>query len=122
MAKRDDLQKARERFAQGDPDGAADSLERVVEAEPGNAEAHLLLARAYSRMRQGDDAVAEIEAVLAAQPEHVEALTLRGAENYFADELGDAADVLERAIDLDPGAVEARVRLAQVRTDEKKYE
>lgn len=122
MAKQDDLNRARERFRRGDPDGAAEILEPIVESDPSNVAARLLLARCYSRMRQGQDAVAEIEVALEAEPENTEALTLRGAEHYFADELEAASEVLEGAIERDPSAIEAYVRLSQVRTDEKLYE
>ena len=122
MAAKDDLSKARDRYRKGNPDGAADVLERLLEREPGNVAAHLLLARCYSRMRQGEDAVAEIEEALNLEPDNVEARTLRGAEHYFADELDEAADLLQAAIDQDGNAVEAYVRLAQVRTDQKEFQ
>lgn len=112
---------AHELYSKGDPDGAADILEALVEADPEDTPTRLLLARCYSRMRLGEDAVAEIDAVLEREPENVEALTLRGAEYYFADSLREAADALQRAIDLDENAVEARARLAQVLTDGKQY-
>jgi tetratricopeptide (TPR) repeat protein len=112
---------ARELYEKGDPDAAADILEPVVEAEPDNTAARLLLARSYSRMRLGEEAVGEIDPVLEREPENVEALTLRGAEHYFADELREAADKLQQAIDLDPDTLEARARLAQVLTDEKQF-
>ncbi|MHB0875920.1 MAG: tetratricopeptide repeat protein [Anaerolineae bacterium] len=116
-----DFAEAQELYRKGDPDGAAVILEGIVESEPENIAARLLLVRSYSRMRQGEDAVAEIDAVLEREPDNAEALTLRGAEYYFADELREAADTLQRAIDLDPDTTEARARLAQVLTDSKEY-
>ncbi len=119
MANTDELTRARESFMQGDPDSAADRLETLLEAEPENVPALLLLARCYSRMRMGEDAVAEIETALELEPDNAEAHALRGAEHYFADELDEAQEELDRALELDPQSVEAHVRLAQVRIDEK---
>lgn len=121
MAHKDELTEARRLYGQAQADAAADILEDLVEREPDNIEARLLLARVYSRMRLGEDAVEEIEAVLERRPDDSEALTLRGAEHYFADELDEAEETLERAIELDPDNAEARARLAQVYTDRKLY-
>jgi len=122
LAKQDQLSKATALYKKGDPDAAAELLEHLVEREPGNIQAHLLLARCYSRMRLGEDAVSEIEEALSLDPDNPEALTLRGAEHYFADEMVEADDKLTRAIELDPSRVEAYVRQAQVRTDMKKFD
>lgn len=122
MAKRDQLTKANELYSKGDPGGAADLLEPLLDREPDNIEAHLLLARCYSRMRMGEDSVAEIEDALALEPENATAHALRGAEHYFADELDEAVAELERAMEIDPRCVEAHVRLAQVHIDLKQFD
>jgi tetratricopeptide (TPR) repeat protein len=122
MAQAEDLARAQEAYRQGDPDTAADILERYVELEPTDMAARLLLARCYSRMRMSDEAIIELEDVLKLEPKNSEAHALRGAEHYFADELDEALQELERAIELDPDNVEARVRLAQVHTDLKQDE
>ena len=121
MPKAGELTNAWRLFRKGDPDAAADVLEPLVEREPQEVPARLLLARCYSRMRLGEDAVAEIEEALELAPDNAEAHALRGAEHYFADEFEEAAEELNRAIELDPSCVEAYVRLAQVRVDEKEF-
>ena len=40
----------------GDTTGALPHLEKVLQLEPGNLEAHLTLAKAYSRLGRKDDA------------------------------------------------------------------
>ncbi len=116
------LERAKEQYLRGDPDGAADELEALLEAEPGLTEPQVLLARCYSRMRQPADAVAELDEVLAREPGHPEALALRGAEHYFEDELDEAEEKLKQALAAQPGLVEAQVRLAQVHTDRKEFD
>lgn len=121
MAEHGSFQEAQELYQKGDPSAAADIIEPIAEAEPANTAVRLLLARCYSRMRMGEDAVTEVESVLEREPSNVEALTLRGAEYYFSDDLRQAADKLQQAIDLEPSTLEARARLAQVLTDQKEY-
>lgn len=122
MADLTPIERARQLYVVGDPDGAAEALEAFLDAEPALTEAQLLLARCYSRMRQPEEAVAELDEVLEREPANPEALSLRGAEHYFADELDEAEDKLKQALELNPGLVEALVRLAQVHIDQKQFE
>jgi len=63
-----DLKRAADRYLRGDFRAAAELLEGIARAEPGNAEVHLQLGKSYLRLRRYNDAVRELERAVALDP------------------------------------------------------
>ncbi len=91
-----------------DLDAAASSFAARVDLVPNDHDAHRDLGRVY--YRQGDDvqARAEFEIALLVDPRDVDALTALGQVHLREGHLTDAADASRRALEIEPGAREAR--------------
>ncbi|HEY3007252.1 MAG TPA: tetratricopeptide repeat protein [Micromonosporaceae bacterium] len=102
----EDYQRASVFYESGDPAGAARLLEPVVAAEPGNASARLLLARAYFRSAQLSRAEAELRALVDRYP----------SDHYAHHVLGRTLERLGR-----PGDALPHLRLAAAMSPRDEY-
>ncbi|MCB1058103.1 MAG: tetratricopeptide repeat protein, partial [Acidobacteria bacterium] len=100
----------------GDLDRARASFERVLEQDPGSAEAHLGLFRVA--MERGETAADQLDAAYAADPEQPEVLVALARREAAGGDLDGALERLAHALGLavprSPEALEARVLTAQL--------
>ncbi len=97
---------------------ARDRLQRMVAAEPQNAEAHYLLGIAYENLGRADDAIRQLELATRLQPANSDyMLELGGAYGLAAQKAGVLSKygwakkcqaALEKAVELDPNNLSAR--------------
>ena len=99
-----------------DPQPATTLLKRILEAHPDFTEARTLLG--LSRIRTSDfaGASAEYDAVLSRDPKNAAALLGLGMIHYWRRETAAAEDYLDRALRVDPGARDAMVFKADLRS------
>lgn len=81
---------------------AIGQYERALELRPAFADVRLALARALLEDGRAPEAVAALDAVLAARPKMLEALLLRGLSAYLAGDLDGANAVWSRAAEHHP--------------------
>lgn len=77
-------------------------LQRAVRLTPNSTAAHKALGRAYAENGRHTEAYAEHVIALRLDPDDVETLTALGRWHLAADQPGQAVDVLQRAVNLDP--------------------
>jgi tetratricopeptide (TPR) repeat protein len=96
---------------------AAETYEAAVELAPDSYEAHLGLARTYTRMRLQDEARVAAEQCIALDPQRFEGHAALGVLLFLIDDNQEAAEALQEAIRLMPEDPEAHMTLAQVYAD-----
>ncbi len=109
-------QKATERLAAGDADGASDLLERAVAAAPDQADYHALLAWAVFQNEGGTAAAGaaawrRLHAAFEIDADHVSAHEYAGRIAAAAGDDERAIDHLTRVLDADPARAEALTAL-----------
>ena len=77
-------------------DRAVDLLQKVVDSEPANHEARLLLARSLANLSNTDEAFSHINAILEEDPDHLDAHALAGRIYQFTGQEDKARKHLER--------------------------
>lgn len=107
---------------QGRSDEALDAFERAATADPLVADISPVatrLAQAGAALRRGElsVAVAHVEAVIAARPDHSEARRVLGMAHWAGGRHDDSVAQLEAAIQLNPADERARAALADVLVD-----
>ncbi len=104
-----------ERLANSGAHAAAlKQFQALAAANPDDIEARVWIARLHARMDHPENAVAVYRSILAAQPQHLDALVGLGDALVTLGRLGEAADVLTRAESLaadGPGVLIAQGRL-----------
>jgi len=105
---------ARQAFRTGDFESAERTLRALVQAEPKNSDARLLLGQCYLKQDKFDAAIAAFAALLSLQNENVEALLQLGILYRLKGRLGDAANALQRGIQLDPKRADLHYHLGSV--------
>ncbi len=111
------LKRAAALSAMGRPREAARDLKRLTDAEPENPEIHWRLAVTLEQLGRGEDAIEHYLAVARldtsieqrALASHRAALQLR-----LLGQIEQARELLERALELDPGFLEAQQELADL--------
>lgn len=84
---------------QGDTDGARTAFDKALQLEPRLVAAQINLARLDVRLNKPDSALARLNAVLAADDKHVEALSEVGLLHERRGQLADAQRFLGKAAD-----------------------
>jgi uncharacterized protein (TIGR02996 family) len=93
---------------------AAGAYRRYAALVPTSADAHHWVAICLSRLGDAAGALAEEDAALTLDPQHAEALDLRGGLLAAGGRTHDAIVSLRAAVDIAPGNVAFRVGLARV--------
>jgi len=83
-------------------DEAVAQYRRALELRPGYADIRMSLARTLLDAQRYPSAAEELDHVLAARPDLLEALLLRGLAAYFTGDVGKAGSVWDRAAGLHP--------------------
>ena len=109
------FQRAAQLLETGNPDAAAQLLERVLDAEPGSQSALESLARARFDARRYDDAAVAFECLLAAAPDNDYAHFGRGLCAWHLQQFETARDHLALAFVMRPHRPEYAKALAQVK-------
>lgn len=104
----------------GDDPKGLETLLEAREANPGNVNAHIALARFYAGKNQRADAVASIDQALAIEPDHAGALVLKGDLTRNIEGLEAALPFFERAIEAQPDNLAARLERAATLIDLKR--
>lgn len=89
-------------YAAGELEVARDLLESLVEREPLNIDAWVVLGSSYWRLSQLDKAQETLERALAIQPTNVTALRVLGMVMYGKVKLERAKELLDRCVELAP--------------------
>ncbi len=88
---------------EGDRDrDAVDLLLQLVEREPDNANAHMLLGVAYQNLQQFEQAAAAHKQAIAADPKRSDAYTNLGVALASQDKTEEAVVQFQRAVELNP--------------------
>jgi tetratricopeptide (TPR) repeat protein len=95
---------------------ALDHCEKVVELEPQNTEARLLLAGILSALNRQDDSVAQYREVIALEPRNQEAYLYLGALYGKQGKYDQAVATLTKLIELNPRSVLGYYYLGRVHT------
>ena len=106
-----------------DARGAAEAFGLVLEQNPAHAAANYGLAR-VARLEGGGDPEARLEAALATNPNLTGARTLLARLHLMQGDRAGALDQVERALDVNPGNLEAlgtRAAIAHLSGDEDGY-
>jgi Tfp pilus assembly protein PilF len=104
------------------PEEAAESLQRLVGLHGSGAPQRLLLADALIRAGRWDEALAQLEAGLAEEPDHPGCLCAMGWTLYQTGEKDEARALLERAIELHPTFHPAHLDLGLIHAAERKWD
>jgi tetratricopeptide (TPR) repeat protein len=102
---------ARALVESGDYATAIEELEAVVDAEPGNSEAHFLLGQAYNRLDDLVKAADAFRTVLALDPENAAARHNLGVTYFQLQDPNSAVSEFEAALELDPDDADTHYQL-----------
>ncbi len=91
--------------ASGDP-RESDALERLRGFNPHHPRLRLLNAERLLDLGEADAGLAELDSLLAINPQHTRALALKGAAFFLQDEHGAMEDIQQRAVAFNPQASE----------------
>jgi tetratricopeptide (TPR) repeat protein len=108
----DRLDDARQLIRDGALDQAVTLLREVVQQEPNNAAAHLLLGRAFALLPDATNALASLRRAVELRPSSAETQYTLGTVLARFGNLEAAGEAFERAIALEPGMADAHVGLA----------
>ena len=114
MPQKEDLERAWQLIGQGQRDRAVTLLRGLIQADPRNADARLLLGSVLMEDGQRSESIAQLGEAVRLRPKSAEAHNALG-ETYNA--FGESAAALpefERAVELDPRHAQAHVNLADV--------
>jgi tetratricopeptide (TPR) repeat protein len=107
--------------ATGDSDGALDHYARAIQSAPGLSDARFNRAMLLQRLSRFEEALAEIELLIAEHGADAKYLSARGALLRSLDRLGEAAQAFDAALALDPNrpvALHGRARVAMERGED----
>lgn len=93
------------------------ALGQAVQAEPGHADALLVLARLAVADHQPDDAMGKVEQVLTRWPDHIDALRMKGDLLRLQGKNEQAAAAYQRILAKHPGNGQAHLDLANLFID-----
>ena len=95
----------------GQFDDARTRVRRVLEKEPTNVQAHLLLGRVLAGLRDLDGAVAQIEEAIQVDPNRGTSYSSLGSLRFAQGDREAARAAFEKAVEIDPKSLEARLAL-----------
>lgn len=118
----EEIQQAKRKLQAGSTDQAIALLRRVIQREPGNADAHLLLGTALALVPRESEALAELRRAVALRSNFAPGYyTLGTALARFADPKA-ATEAFQKALALDPKFADARVSLGLVLAQQKELD
>ncbi len=104
-----------EQFLNEDHDGAIETLEKVLQIDPDNGDAHFGLGMVLSdRSAEHDRALVHLRRAIDADPSNPTAYYLLGRVLIVEEELEEALAALQRSLELSPGLADAHYRIALV--------
>ena len=92
----------------GEYEKALETFERVVELAPGEMGAHMGIANMLLALGENERALAKAKEVREKDPENGDVYVLLGRMAYFRREVDEAMELLDKAIELDPGSAGPR--------------
>lgn len=110
------IERARERLERGRVQEAAAMLESFIGSGSEDSNAHAYLARAYHLLGREEQARATVQRALARDPDNVLVLNELGLLQERGGQAGEAREIFERILRLDPlnaDAASGRARLAE---------
>jgi tetratricopeptide (TPR) repeat protein len=93
-------------------DSAEVSFRRTLEADPSYANAHYNLGIVYDQMSDYGSAEVEYRDAVTLDPSHARAWANLGAQEGRNNRFQEAIPLLERALEIEPGLLQARLNLA----------
>lgn len=114
IAGHDAVDAARELLAKGSAERAVEMLRPVVAAEPGNADARILLGTALALEGMRAESIAQLREAVQLRPESAEAYNSLGMALSRFLETGAAREAFDKAIRLDPNLAGAHVNLSMI--------
>lgn len=103
------------RYQEGGADKEAEqAYRRVLQLEPGSADAVVGLGRIHLQAGRPLDAMEEVLALLRRLPDHQDALTLYGRAAAAAGRLDEAIETLRRVVDQEPSLLAPREILGEI--------
>jgi tetratricopeptide (TPR) repeat protein len=121
VGKEKDLQRARQLLGKGSAAEAASLLQRIVERDPHNAEAQLLLGTALALVPQRSKAIAALQQAIELRPDFAPGYNTLGMTLGRFGEPDAARQAFEKAVELDPSFAEAHVNLSLVLAQRKEF-
>lgn len=113
-AQRAPVESAWDLLTKGQRKQAKDVLHEILNANPGDADARLLLGSILSDDGEHSEAIAQLSQAVRLRPQSAEARNALGeASNSFGDTT-TAREAFEKAVMLDPTLAQARVNLGQI--------
>lgn len=112
---------ARQLLARGQLQEATVVLRKVVETDPGNAEARTLLGTTLALQGMRSESITQLTEVVRLRPNSAAAYNTLGMVLSHFVETQAAREAFEKSIELDPSGAEARVNLALVLAQEGEY-
>ncbi len=109
-------------LAAGQFETAIDALDRVVEMDPTNADAHVELSRLHLIFLDAAASLAEAERAVELAPEDPEALNTLARAQDWVGEYDDAMDSALTALDIDPNNATTLATIAEIYTDVGNWE
>ena len=116
------IDRARHLLGKGSTAEAIALLRSIVEKNPQNADAHLLLGTALALVPQRSEALAAINQAIRLRPNSAAAYNTLGVVFGRFTEPEAAREAFEKAIELDPQLVEARIHLSLVLAQRKEFD
>lgn len=113
---------AAERIQAGTLAEAVDLLDAVVQENPDDPDAHLLLGSALSLIPRRERAIESLLRALELRPQHAQSHATAGMAFARLGERDVAASVFERAISLNPALGDAHLNLALILAGQEDYE
>jgi tetratricopeptide (TPR) repeat protein len=101
-------------FIAGQFDDARARIQRVLEREPANLDAQILLASASAGLRDLDNALSEIETAIELDPTSAPAQTSLGLIPHRAGGPRRRTVAFEKAVELDPTSIKAPPRAGEL--------
>ncbi len=99
---------ARDAFFSGRDEDALAALGRLLQAEPQNYEAHLLMGRVYERRGDFDRAINALKAAIFWNPKLIPAHVLLGRIAVLKNDCAGAQKYLDKALQIDPSDQDAQ--------------
>lgn len=118
----DGLATAKQLLAGGSLEEAISLLRGVLEQNPKNAEAHVLLGSALALVPRRSEAIMELRRAIELRPESAPVYNTLGMALARFAELGTARKAFENALELDPQFADARVNLTLVLGQLKEFD